>query len=283
MNRLAAILTLAAVSLAAADNIESAKALYNRADYAGALKVLSASKPGDAGTWALMGKSYFMLGEFKKASEAFEKAVQANPRSSEYHHWLGKAYGRRAETASIFTAPGLAGKTRDEFETAVELDPNNLEAINDLFEYYLEAPGLLGGGLDKASDLTARIAKLDPVEYHWAQAQLAEKQKKFGAAEEQLRRAAELAPRQVGRVLDLAKFLARRGKYRESDAAFERAESLAPGSPKVMFERASTYIRTKRNLEVARELLKQYLESPLTPSDPARHEAERLLRQTSGG
>lgn len=55
---------------------------------------------------------------------------------------------------------------RKAFERAVQLNPSNVEALNDLFEYYLEAPGFLGGGLDKASDAANRIGKLDPVEQH---------------------------------------------------------------------------------------------------------------------
>ena len=78
--------------------------------------------------------------------------------------------------------------------------------------------------------------------------------------------------------LDLAKFLAKRGRFQESEAEFQRAEKIAPNSPKVLFERAATYIETKRNMETAKLLLKRYLEAPLTPDDPPRTEAEKLLR-----
>ena len=33
----------------------------------------------------------------------------------------------------------------------MQLDPHNGEATGDLFDYYLNAPGMLGGGLDKAA------------------------------------------------------------------------------------------------------------------------------------
>ena len=68
--------------------------------------------------------------------------------------WEG--YGRRAETANPLSAPMLASKARKAFEKSVELDERNLEAINDLFSYYMEAPGFLGGGLDKGGGLAAR-------------------------------------------------------------------------------------------------------------------------------
>ena len=98
-----------------------------------------------------------------------------------------------------------------------------------------------------------------------------------------VRRAAELAPQQVGRLIDLAKFLARQGRYQESEQSFQRAASIAPDSPKLLFERADIYIKTGRNLEEARSLLQRYLNASLTPDDPPRHEAEKLLRQVSGG
>src|SRR6185369_4259626 len=115
-----------------------------------------------------------------------------------------RAYGRRAETSSPFTAPGQASKARQYFEKATQLNPRNLEALTDLFEYYLEAPGFLGGGMDKAERTAEQISAIDPAEGHWSRAKLAEKRKDNGGAEEQLRRAVEASPHQVGRLLDLA-------------------------------------------------------------------------------
>jgi len=271
------------VALAANTDLERAERLYNRTNYEESLKVLEASSQKDGRAYRLMGQNYFMLGDYKKATEALSKAVELDPTSAESYHWLGKAYGRRAETSSPFTAPGYASRARKAFEKAVELDSKNVEAINDLFEFYLQAPGFLGGGLDKAAALAKRIAELDPVEGHYAQARLAEQQKQFGTAEEQLRRAVELAPQQIGRVIDLAKFLSQQGRIQESEQAFQLAEKINPNSPKLLFGRAETYIRDKRNLAEARALLKRYLQAELTPDDPPRSEAERLLREASGG
>jgi cytochrome c-type biogenesis protein CcmH/NrfG len=91
-----------------------------------------------------------------------------------------------------------------------------------------------------------------------------------------------MAPRQVGRVLDLARYLARQGRITESEAAFDEAERLAPNSPKVRFARAQTYVQQKRNLDRAKALLNQYLQSNLTADDPPREQAEKLLQEASG-
>jgi cytochrome c-type biogenesis protein CcmH/NrfG len=86
----------------------------------------------------------------------------------------------------------------------------------------------------------------------------------------------------VGRVIDLARYLARHGRYQESEAVFQQAEKLEPNSPKVIFARARTYVEEKRNLDQAKVLLKRYLESKLTPDDPPREEAQKLLRKAEG-
>ncbi len=259
--------------------LERARKLYSYTDYDGSLKILLPLANKDSATWLLIGQSYYGSGDLKKATEAIEKATAMEPANSIYFMWLGRAYGRRAETSSAFTAPGLASKSRQHFEKSVELDPTNLEAMSDLFEYYLEAPGFLGGGMDKAAKMADRMAKLNATEGSWARARIAEKKKEFPSAEEQFRRAVELAPREVGRLLDLAKFLAKQGRFQESDQTFQAADRMEPNSPKVMFAKADTYIRNKRNLDAARSLLKQYLSATLTTDDPPRAEAEKLLKQ----
>jgi Flp pilus assembly protein TadD len=262
---------------------ERAKALYQKAQYRAVIEELEKAPSGDAAALALLGKAYYGEGRFKEASEVFEQAVKLEPQNAHYWNWLGKAYGRRAETSSFLTAPRFASRCREAFEKAVELDPANAGALSDLFSYYLGAPGFLGGGLEKAAALAERIRPLDEAEYQWAQAELAKKRKDFASAERHLRRAAELAPRQIGRLLDLARFLARQGRRDESDALFAEARRKAPEDPEVLFQQARAYIEANRNLDEAGRLLEQYLAAELTPDKPSRWEAERLLRRVRGG
>jgi tetratricopeptide (TPR) repeat protein len=282
--RVATLMLLAFAGLfgQTSDPLSKAEDLYNHTDYQASLTLVRESGQASGKAYFLLGRDHYMLGNYKKAAEAFERAFAMEPTSSECALWLGRGYGRRAETSSPFSAPRYAAKARAYFEKAVALDPNNREALSDLFDYYLEAPGFLGGGYDKAARIAQRIAEKNPAEGHLAQAELADRRKQFDTAEEQLGRAIQVAPHQVGRVLDLARYLARHGRISESEAAFDQAEQLAPDAPEVSFVRARTYIEQKRNLEQARELLNQYLRSNLTPEDPSRQQAEKLLKEASG-
>lgn len=269
---------VAVAACAASADLEQAQQLFNRAQYEAVVQLLAAAGPADAPAHLLIGKSWFALGQFKKATEACERAVAADRQSSEAWHWSGKAWGRRAETSNPLMAPGYARNARNAFEKAVQLNPRNSEAVNDLFEYYLEAPGILGGGLQKAEALTAKIRANDPAEYHYAMARIAERRKDWGTAENHLRSAANLAPRQVGRVIDLGRFLSKQGRTSESEEVFARAEKIAPNEPRLLFERASNLIRGRQNLETARALLQRYVRMPLSPDDPSRDEAYKLLK-----
>src|SRR5215472_2452463 len=201
------------------------------------------------------------------------------PRNAECANWLGRAYGRQAETGSVVTAFGYATKARQMFEKAVALDPSNKRAMGDLLTYYLTAPEMLGGGIKRAQELAVRISRQDPAEGHFAQAQIEEKQRDYISAENHLRIARDLDPANPKRLVDLAILLAKMGQFTESDSKFAEAASSTPVWPELAFERATAYIDEKRNLEQAKSLLQQYLRSQLTPDDPPRQDAETLLQK----
>jgi tetratricopeptide (TPR) repeat protein len=149
--------------------------------------------------------------------------------------------------------------------------------MNDLATYYLEAPGFLGGGVDKAVQLASRIASLDAAAEHSVRARIAEKRRDFSGAEAHLQKAVEMAPRQVDPLIKLAQFFARHGKLQQGEQALAAAAEVAPESPRLLFARAEMYVQQRHNLREAQLLLQRYLRMPLTPEDPPRREAERLL------
>ncbi len=262
--------------------LRQAQDRYNHTEYPEAITLLK-NAPQTAETLELMGRCYLMEAQQAKAVEVLEKAVALAPSNSMTFTWLGRAYGRRAETSFPLAAVGWATKSRQAFEKAVQLDPANGEAVNDLFEFYLQAPSVMGGGQDKARALIPLMAKIDPAEASFAEGKLSEHSKKFSDAESALRRAIELAPTQAGRVVDLARFLARQGRFPESERAFDEADKLEPGAPKLLFARAQTWIHTKRNIPQAKDLLARYIAAPnRTPDDPTRLEAQKLLHKAEG-
>ena len=121
------------------------------------------------------GQALLHQGKIDAAIAEFKSAVAAQPDSSIAHLWLGRALGRKIQKAGPLKALRMVGDVRREFERAVALDPNNVEARSDLLEFYLGAPRSFGGGIDKAKAQADAIAKLDPAMGQRAHALIEEK------------------------------------------------------------------------------------------------------------
>src|ERR1043165_7850164 len=89
----------------------------------------------------------------KKTSEAiaaFNRAVELNDRSSEYFMWLGHAHTRDLAKATFMRQPIVARRIKGAYDKAVDLGSSSVPAGEARFEYYTNAPGIAGGGMDKA-------------------------------------------------------------------------------------------------------------------------------------
>lgn len=102
----------------------------------------------------------YILGDYEKAVHDLKAALAQTPDNADYHHWLGRSYGRLAQHAGWIQALTLSRKTLHELEVAVDLDRNNIPALEDLMEYYREAPGFLGGSRHKAEQIARRLEVL---------------------------------------------------------------------------------------------------------------------------
>jgi tetratricopeptide (TPR) repeat protein len=124
------------------------------------------------------GRAALERDEHEKAIDLFSKAVAAQPKSAEAHYLLGAAYGELAQKANILKQASLAKKTKAEFERAVQLDPGYFEAHMGLINYYLLAPGFMGGGADKALAQAAAVKRANAMDGHRAYARIYMHQKK---------------------------------------------------------------------------------------------------------
>src|SRR6202035_5527775 len=170
----------------------------------------------------------------------------------------------------LLAAAKLARKVRNEFETAVRLDPNNVEARADLAEFYMEAPVIMGGGRDKAEAQAQQLAIADPVKAGWLRGQLAEKYEDRTSAENEYRTAIQTSHGAAGAWLNLASFYRRVSRFDAMEDAIAHANSAPMNQPQVLIECAQMLLRSNRNLPEASELLRRYLTStPHVEAAPA--------------
>jgi tetratricopeptide (TPR) repeat protein len=119
--------------------------------------------PTDPAGAYYLGRLAFESEQYNQAATLFEQAVQLESGNSDYHRWLGRAYGEQAQHAGG-VAFFLARKVKTHLEEAVDLNPDNIEARFDLMEYYLQAPAFVGGDAAKAKAQAEEITRRNPVE-----------------------------------------------------------------------------------------------------------------------
>lgn len=183
---LGALLWSASLALAAeaplSDEIKTQIAGRHWAAAQPLLEQAIAADPAHAEAHYLLGLALINQNKGDTAVAPLEKATTLAPTNSEYQRALGDAYGVSAQKAGLFSKLGLARKCKAAYDKAVELDPKNLEARASVMAFCIQAPGIVGGGIDKAYAQAEEIKKLDPAQGRAAFATIYLAEKKYPEA-----------------------------------------------------------------------------------------------------
>jgi tetratricopeptide (TPR) repeat protein len=219
--------------------------------------------PKTAETHALLCSLYGSIEKRDEAIRECEAASAAAPNSSAYALDLARAYGAKADESGALTGIRMVSKVRGSFERAVQLDPNNIEALSDLGEFYVEAPGIVGGGTDKARALVTRLQPLSPARAHRLAGMIASKVKDDKTAEGEL--TAEVAMAHTPEAyVDLANFYR---NHKQPDRAAEQAKlaiSRDTHHDSDSLDAAAILFDLKLDTKVAHDALRAYLQTPQT-------------------
>jgi len=265
-------------------------------------------------------KASYLLAEVKAAFKDFDgalplaqHAVDLDGKNSEFHLKLGQVYGELAARASIFSVGPLVLKFRKEVETAIELKPANLEALDSMMQFKFQAPGVLGGSKDEARALAEKITLLDACEGNLAHAELAELEKNPAQVEAYLVKAVQANPKNYGPLIELAKYYSRQPHAKYDEAAkhaqdalqldatqiggywilarvfalqerwndlepiLATAEKAVPDDLRPFYEAAQALLEAGNEFPRAEGFTKKYLSQEPEGGDPDKAEAHRLL------
>ena len=172
--------------LMAADDYKS---LFKAKKYAEVERLASlrlSTDPTDAS--ALISKAEAILYSEDKtriaqAVELSEQCVAAHPKQSECHLSLGTTLAAKALAAGKISGLLLAGKIRQAYQQAVALDRKNIEARFSLLRYYLIAPSMVGGGIEKAQELAQETLSIHAQAAQLMQGAISLREKQPAAAE----------------------------------------------------------------------------------------------------
>ena len=226
------------------------------AEVASVLKQQVEKNPNDAQATLWLARSFLDLADYDQAVTFAERAVHLAPDCSETHFWLARSYGMKADTSRSFW---LARKARVEYQTAVQLDPDNLAARRDLMEFYLQAPWILGGSREKAWDQVQAIASRDTTEGDLARAIYWRDLNKPVLAAREYHKVLEAKPHQAEAYFQVADFYETDRKPAEVEAAVHAVSLIVPNDPRLNYYSAVANVMKRQDLPKAEQDLKAYL------------------------
>jgi tetratricopeptide (TPR) repeat protein len=233
----------------------------------------------NAEAYSLLNRAYFNLEDYDAAIKNGEKAVELKPNDPNYRLWLGKAYGEKADKVGPFNAIGLAKKAAAEFEKVVQLDPKDRRGWMALAEFYVEAPGIMGGGKDKARKLAQQVEPTDPAVAAWIRGMTAHKEKNWAEAEAQFKEAVKVSGGAAWAYIELAHYYGWGKRWNDLEAAVNSALNSPKKSPADVYNAADLLVGKGRNFAGAAQILKNYIASGKKDEDGPAFRAHFLLGQ----
>ncbi len=182
-----------------------------------------------------LGRIAFTEEDYEKASEWFEKAADTEKNNSVYHLWLGKSYAQEARSAGVLRQPFIARKMKSSLERAISLDPDNIEARFFLMGFFQRAPGIMGGGMEKAKEQAAEIKKRNSFQGHIAFGNLYEHEKNLTAAEQEYKEAVKKHPDSLSAYYNLGIFYSNHNRYEEAFKLFDDLLVRKPDEIKIYY------------------------------------------------
>jgi tetratricopeptide (TPR) repeat protein len=165
------------------------------------------------------------------AEDQVDEALKLNDNVALYHFLRGQILGERARDANVFKQAILAPKIKNEFLRSVELDPALIEGHIGLYNYYIMAPGVMGGSDEEALKQAGEVERLDPVRGHLLKANYHQRKNELDQAEEEFRKAISAAPEKIVGYKSLGYFYVRQEKYEPAIVQFKKYVELDPRNP----------------------------------------------------
>jgi tetratricopeptide (TPR) repeat protein len=245
---------------------------YQKGDFKQAITLLvqlRASFPTDPNIRLWLGKSYLKARDWDNAIREMEKSVQLQPSTARNYLWLGRACGGKAAHVFPLLAARWARRVLKEFETARKLSPEDLDIRFDLLDFYLEAPGIMGGSKDKANAEAQAIAKQDPRKGYAARSAIFSKDKKWDLAKQELVQATVDFPNDPDTYKDLAEFLLSRQDFKGALQIARKGLTLNRESKGIQLFVAAASIQLQTDLDDSEQVLNKLASGLLADSDPS--------------
>lgn len=273
------LILLIPVQLFAQSNMDQVIKLVELRKFNEARKILLAIPVKDQ----LYDRGQYQLGriamaeqDFETAAGYFENAINVNDQVAEYYAGLGDAYGGIAQDANPIRQGILATRMKSAWEKSITMNPKLIEPRQSLIQFYMRAPGFMGGDIEKAKEMARELKKLKPALGHLEMGNICLFEKRVNEAEQEF---LEMVKADTSFVYQLGSFYVQQKQWNKAFDVFEKVVKQNNTNFPAIYQIGRISALSGIRLERGEECLKKYFAYQPKQNEPPQAAAKMRLAQ----
>jgi tetratricopeptide (TPR) repeat protein len=239
--------------------VRRATRLFETGDTTGAAALVRPLADTSARAATLLGRMAWQAANYKDAARWFDAAIALDPRQVDAYIWRARTYEQEIETVNFLRKRGLAARARDMLDKAVAIDPASFEAREARTEYLMEAPGIAGGGIDKARAEARAAKRVSPYRGALLVGRVEEKAGNAAAAEAEYRALLASFPDSSGAREALTTLYQSQSRWDEAFRIIDDRLRANPNDYAMLYQLGRAAALSGQRLEAGEEALRRYL------------------------
>jgi tetratricopeptide (TPR) repeat protein len=208
---------------------------------------------------SLLGRMAWQAANYKEAARWLDAAIALDPRQIDAYIWRARVYEQEIQTVNFLRKGSVAGRARAMLDKAVSIDPSNFEAREARTEYYMQAPGIAGGGIDKARAEASTAKRASPYRGALLVGRVEEKDGKVAAAEAEYRALIASYPDSGGGYEALSALYQSQSRWDDAFRIIDEQLRKNPNDYGMLYQLGRAASLSGQRLEAGEEALRRYL------------------------
>jgi tetratricopeptide (TPR) repeat protein len=232
---------------------------FEAGDLTAASATLSPIANTDGSAALLLSRIAHRGGKADEAVKWGEKATALMPDSASAQVWLGRAYLLKLEHAPFFKQLGLSKQARSAYDRALALDPRSFDVRDARARYFMNAPSIGGGSIEKARQEADSARSIDPYRGTLLRGEVEERAKQPAVAESEYAAMVRAYPDSSGPFNHLVNVHQASGRYAEAFVLIDARAARLPDDESALYQAGKIAAVSGQRLEDGEAALRKYI------------------------
>jgi len=249
----------AALAQPADSTVRQATRLFESGNSATAAALVRPLADSSAAAATLLGRMAWQSADYKEAARWLDAAIALDSRRIDAYIWRARTYLQELETVNFLRKGSLAGRARAMLDKVVSIDPSNFDAREARTEYLMNAPGIAGGGIDKARTEANTAKRASPYRGTLLVGRVEEKAGNIGAAEAEYRALIASYPDSGGGYEALSALYQSQSRWDDAFRIIDDRLGRNPNDYGMLYQLGRAASLSGKRLDTGEEALRRYL------------------------